>query len=241
MTMLSKVKYFILDSLFPIRCISCGKENYWICEKCFSLIQHLDQQNCPVCKITITPDGRTCPTCKRKNDLDGLIAAANYNNTLTSKAIHFFKYRFIDELHVPLGKLIVKAILNTEIPLPDIIIPVPLHPRRLRWRGFNQSALLAKIISTNLSELFDIKLETEILSRKRYTKPQMEISNRKDRHKNIFGAFDLQNKEIIKDKIIFLIDDVTTTGFTIFECAKVLKEAGAREVYAAIVAKQENR
>lgn len=229
----------MLDCLFPVRCILCQKEDFWICHKCLSSIKKFGDQICPVCQKLTTPDGKVCINCKRNNSLDGLLVATDYRDPLISKAIHFFKYRFIEDLHIPLANLIVKNLQSAEIPLPDLIIPIPLHAKRLRWRGFNQAVLLGKIVSEKLAEPYEIPMDVEILKRTRYTKPQMKIMRRSDRQKNILGAFRIYNSNAIKNKIILLIDDVSTTGFTIFECAKVLKKAGAKEVYAAVVAHEQ--
>lgn len=143
-TILQKTKKVILDTLFPISCLSCGKTDVWLCKNCLNKISQKNNQVCPYCEKMITPNGYTCFACKKKYSLDGLLVASSYKDRVISKAIHLYKYRFAEELSSPLGDIIIKSIKNSELPLPDIIIPVPLHPRRLRWRGFNQSELLAK-------------------------------------------------------------------------------------------------
>lgn len=166
--------------------------------------------------------------------------ASSYQDKIISKAIHLYKYRFVESLCHPLGDIIIKAIRNSELPLPDTIIPVPLHPRRLRWRGFNQSELLARNVLEKIAPGFPIELENNTIGRVRYTQPQMEIKNHSQRRKNIENAFKISRDNIkkIRNKRILLIDDVTTTGITLFECAKTLKQSGAKEVYAAVIARQ---
>ncbi|MDP1620398.1 MAG: hypothetical protein Q8M12_05395, partial [bacterium] len=90
--------------------------------------------------------------------MDGLLVAAKYKDDHLGKLVHLYKYRFIEDLHIPLGKILTEAILQSRLPIPDIIIPIPLHPRRQRWRGFNQSQLLAGHISRNLAPGFEIPL-----------------------------------------------------------------------------------
>lgn len=230
---------FILDTLFPIRCLGCKKEGFWICQDCQENLPLQTDHVCPVCERSTTPDGRSCLACKRKSPLDGMLPAASYLNPLISSAIHHFKYRFIDELNIPLGDLLTKALQKTDLPIPEIIIPIPLHSRRLRWRGFNQSTLLAAQISKNLLPEFEIYLAENLLIRKRYTEPQMKIKDYQSRRQNLSDAFSLTNCEIVENKIIFLVDDVATTGSTIFECSKILKTAGAKEVFAVVIARQE--
>jgi len=168
--------------------------------------------------------------------------------------IHALKYRFIENLAEPLAKLLLKSLLQNEIPLPDCIIPVPLHPRRLRWRGFNQSLLLAQKISEDLTPLMKIEI-LEILERRKYNRPQMEIKKYQDRLDNVKGIFRLKDEPRttasqlwppvvrgsspdLKNKIILLLDDIATTGATLEECARTLKEKGAKKIYAAVVARQ---
>ena len=134
----------------------------------------------------------------------------------------------------------VNALLANEIPLPRAFIPVPLHPRRLRWRGFNQALRLAENISQNLAPPLKIPV-LDILERRKYNKPQMEVKNYQDRLKNVHDLFIIEsdaNLVHVKGKTVCLIDDIATTGATLQECAKVLKEAGAKKVFAAVVARQ---
>jgi ComF family protein len=233
-----KIKSFIIDILFPIKCIACNTEEEWLCRKCFKDIKLNEKSICPICEKNETPDGRTCFSCKKKSSLDGLIVTTSYKNTLIAQAIHFFKYRFIFDLHLPLAKLMTSSLQSSDVPICDFIIPIPLHSKRLRWRGFNQSELLAKYISQNLLPT-EIILENQILSRIKNTKPQMKIGHFKERQYNIKNAFFISNPEKIKGKSILLVDDVATTGSTILECAQILKKNGAKEVFAIVIARQE--
>ena len=136
-----------------------------------------------------------------------------------------------------------KGLFKSNLPLPDFIMPVPLHSRRLRWRGFNQAKLIAEIISQKLTPGFEIPILDEILIRKKYTRPQMKVKNYLDRQKNIQDSFILNEPgfEKVKNKKILLIDDVATTASTLLECARILKENGAKKVFAAVIARQEIR
>lgn len=236
-----KLNNFILNILFPIRCISCSKHGEWFCEKCFLQIKLPNEHVCGICEKMITPDGRTCQACKKKSSLDGLLTCASYKQDSISRAVHFFKYRFINDLHVPLGNLMVNVMQKTDIPLPNLILPIPLHKRRLRWRGFNQSFLLAKKISEKLLPGTTLQIDENILIRKKYTTPQMSIKDYKHRQQNLSGAFLVLNEKQIRNKIILLVDDIATTGSTILECSKVLKNAGAKEVFAIVIARQESK
>jgi len=237
---LQKTKEVILDTLFPISCISCNKTNDWLCSTCLNKIPLKSEQVCPYCEKAITPNGYTCFECKEKYSLNGLLVTSSYQDKTISKAIHLYKYRFIEDLSCALGDIILRSIQNSDLPLPDMIIPIPLHKRRLRWRGFNQSELLAKYVSEKITPGFPIALENNLLERFRFTHPQMEIKNNFARKKNIENAFKIPKDKLklVKNKRILLVDDVTTTGATIFECAKTLKKSGASEVFGVVVARQ---
>lgn len=239
--LLKKISIFTLDILFPIRCVLCRKEGAWVCHSCFSKIRTKDQQLCPICERMITPGGYVCHSCKRKSPLSGMIVATSYGDSSVSKLIHFFKYRFASDLHAALGEILLRVIHKSEIPIPDLIVPIPLHSRRLRWRGFNQSALLGKYLAEKLLPNMPIIFSENILKRTRYTPPQMKIKDFSRRKSNIKNAFAVRNESEVKGKTILLVDDIATTGSTIFECARVIKDAGAREVYAAVIARQESK
>lgn len=261
MKIFNKIKVFALDVLFPIACLSCGRENDWLCGKCLDKIPLKTDQICPLCEKKTTPEGRVCFSCRKKSSLAGMLVASSYKDEIISSAVHFFKYRFAQDLHIPLGKILLKSLLNSQLPLPDFILPVPLHPRRLRWRGFNQSELLAKYVAENLTPGFPIAVLDNFLLRQKYTRPQMEIKKYSRRKKNIENAFSLNSSEgstfgiptleINPEQLqllehcnnynVLLVDDIATTGSTLFECAKVLKTAGAAEVFAVVIARQETK
>lgn len=239
--MLGKFRKFALNTLFPIRCLACQKPDVWLCKDCLQKIPLILEQKCPICENKITPQGQICFDCRKKLRIDGLLAAASYSQEVLAQAVHLYKYRFIEDLKNPLGKIMAKALHQFEIPLPDIIIPIPLHPRRLRWRGFNQSELLARYISCHITPGLLIPVENNILVRKKYTTPQMEIKNYFHRRKNLENAFAVSRAERgkLKNKRVWLVDDVATTGSTLFESARVLKKSGAGEVWGIVIARQE--
>jgi competence protein ComFC len=133
-----------------------------------------------------------------------------------------------------------QSLVKSDFPIPHIIIPVPLHKRKLRYRGFNQSQLLANAISDNLAP--PIKIRTaDILERKKYNPAQMEIKNYQKRIENVKNIFSLRpdfDKIMLRNKIVLLVDDIATTGATLQECTKVLKENGVKKVFAVVAARQ---
>lgn len=238
---IENIHTLFLDILFPVECLACGSENEWLCDKCLSNIKLQTEQTCPLCEKVSTPDGRTCFACKKNSSLDALLVCASYREKIISKTVHNFKYRFVENLSVPLGKIMVQKIAYSDIPLPDLLLPIPLHSKRLRWRGFNQASLLTKRLSAEIAPGIEIPISENILFRTRFTRAQMKIKNYQQRRANIRNAFEISDPEKIKGKTILLIDDIATTGATLFECAKTLKENGAREVFAIVIARQEMR
>jgi ComF family protein len=165
--------------------------------------------------------------------LDGIFTATDYSDKFVRTAIHYFKFRFIKELANPLAQLLIIFFEKIKINLKDpIIIPVPLNKKRFLERGFNQAELLAKIFA----EHFNYLLMTDLIERSRNTPHQIGL-NKERRLTNVQGAFRISPAKFIQNKNIILIDDVVTTGSTLEEMAKVLKENGASKVYGFSVAK----
>jgi ComF family protein len=148
-------------------------------------------------------------------------------------AIHRFKYGEKSYLADSLGPLLSKF-SESWIDKPDgfVTVPVPLHKKRLRERGFNQSLLLARHVAGQLHT----ELDFLSLRRVRYTLPQTGLG-KEERRKNVKGAFRLENNEAFKDKPILLVDDVATTGNTLNECSRVLRKAGCKDILCLVLAR----
>lgn len=246
--MLKKITTFILDTLFPVACFFCQKKDFWLCDECLNKISLLPFQLCPYCEKEASSGGHICEKCKKraleKNTplpLDALICAVKYSDI--SRFVHLFKYNFISDLGAPLGKIIIKNFLKNNLPLPDLIIPIPIHKRKLKWRGFNQAEILAQTVSQNLTPGFILPVCLNILIRQKNTRAQIKIKNYSERLANVRDIFAIlpKKEDLLRDKKILLIDDIATTGATLFECAKNLKSAGAKKVYGAVIARQEIR
>jgi len=241
----SELENWLADFIFPFYCIGCEKSGIVFCQECQKKIPLKSFQVCPLCEKTVTLRGEVCQLCKeseifQKTCLEQLIVATSYNEKIVQKLIHLFKYNFVRSLDEPLGNILTKSLLKNLDFVPDLIVPVPLHPLRQRWRGFNQSALLAQKIAFQLSPPFEIPVEKELLKRTHYTLPQMKIKSQEKRRANLIDAFALEKKfqEKIRDKKILLIDDVCTTGATLFECSSLLASASAKKISAAVIARQ---
>jgi len=122
--------------------------------------------------------------------------------------------------------------LNSSFPCLDLVVPIPLHRKKLRERGFNQAELIAKVVAKHLQ----VRLTKGNLKRTKATITQTSL-DRKERRRNLREAFTVKNRDGFQAKNVLLVDDVYTTGTTIKEAAKVLKEAGVKEVYVFALAR----
>ncbi|OGD31516.1 hypothetical protein A3C91_01410 [Candidatus Azambacteria bacterium RIFCSPHIGHO2_02_FULL_52_12] len=215
----NKVLKFFFDILFPAFCVGCKKEGRFLCPSC--------RQKIVVKRVPEYPP--------QKTGVKTLFAATDYHAKLISDLIARYKYGFADELHADLADLLIEHARRAQFQKRDdhIIAAVPLHRRRLHWRGFNQADLLARRVAGH----FAIPYRPGALARIKNTAPQIEMTDRKDRLENIKGAFACVDKSAVRNKTVILVDDVSTTGATLAECAWALKQAGARSVIGFVVAK----
>lgn len=218
----------LLDLLFPKRCVGCKNIGSYICSACITTIRSIDYQLCPVC-VKPAIGGITHPRCKTPWGLDGLFTAVHYDGVMRM-AIKTMKYQYVSDLNASIVEIVVSRIPST-FPRFDYLVPVPLHPKRNRERGFNQSTLLAN----GLSKSLNTHVENKILIRTRYTTPQFSL-DKIHRKANLSGAFALSTGTSVQGKTIALIDDIATTMATLSECAKVLKRNGAKNVWGIVVA-----
>lgn len=224
-----KLKNDFLDLIFPRFCVGCGLEGAWLCNKCKKDIIEVLAQICPDCG-RLSQNGRYCPRCRKGKSLKGIIVAAYYEEGAIREVVHNFKYNSVTELSDILARLLINAYKKANLKI-DLITFAPLHPKRLAQRGYNQAEILAQKLS--------LKTGTELknlLKKTRSTKRQVEMSG-KNRRKNLIGAFVLNGKQNIKNKKILIVDDITTTGATLNECALVLKNKGAKEIWGLVVAR----
>ncbi len=232
---LAKMGEFCLDLFFPRICLNCQREGKWLCDDCLATLEIQSNVFCPICLRRVL-DFRTCPSCKNKTNLAGLLWAAPYQNFLVKKLIHQFKYEpFIKELAQSLAYLIISHLLLIEIEAGRLqefaLVSIPLHKKRKKWRGFDQ----AEEIAREISNYFKMPILNNALIRRKETLPQMDLEG-KDRE-NIKGAFFCQKPDLIKGGKFFLVDDVYISGSTMEEAAQVLKEAGAKEIWGLVVAR----
>jgi len=226
--------------------LGCQKEGTYLCEDCRATLD-ICQFNYCLCENnpqTLPPNSiqGKCPKCQDKK-LSGLFSALPYKEKqLTKKLIYQFKYQpYLKDLAKTLASLIIEHLIlsskNTnEIWENAVLIPIPLDKKKFKIRGYNQSEELAK----ELSKILKIPVILDCLIKTKSTNPQMELG-KIEREKNLQNAFDLQNcarSDLTQFKKVFLVDDVYTTGSTMQECAKILKQAGAKQVWGICIARE---
>jgi competence protein ComFC len=209
----------ILNIIFPINCLNCGKAGPELCQDCLV----------------------DCPQAERESE-NWIFPVFDYRHPPIKKAVQLLKYKGKQRLAKIFAKVIYNRILEEIADLSVlenfrdvILIPIPLSNKRKRERGFNQTEIICKELIT-LDQNVNFKMESKVLMRVTDNKHQAHLQNRAERLKNIIGSFVVNNAERIKNRNIILIDDVTTTGATLNEAKKVLRESGARKIIAFTVA-----
>ncbi len=228
----------ILDFVYPSRCMVCGE---WeetedsVCPECCGAFDRIGHPMCTVCgkPFESSPSDHKCGACSiKKPPYDMLRSVGKYEGSLR-EAVLRFKFNQRTSLAKKLGEMAAEVV-NTEYESIDIdsIVPVPLHPTRLRWRGFNQSMLLSRHIGSRNK----IWVDAYSLRRVRDTTPQVQLTP-KQRDFNVRGAFAISKSQFVDGRKILLVDDVATTCATLRECAKVLRKNGAAAVYTLTIAR----
>ena len=217
-----------LDVLLPPRCVGCGRVGVWLCTECLSQISLVKPPFCTRCGDAVVADG-LCARCRTSPLRIECIRSVAYFEGVLREAVHRLKYRGVTALADPLGGLM--AGYWTQHPMPaDVVVPVPLHAARLRERGYNQAALLAREMTRRVG----LAVDEQTLIRRRATTPQVELSG-SQRKENVRDAF-LCCGHSLSGKQVLLVDDVCTTGATLEACAVALYEGGAHGVRALTLA-----
>ena len=231
----------ISDTLFPPLCIACSEvlpsgHQEVFCPECRRQITFITGSCCPICGI-IFPDSPSgnhlCGTCLENRPwFTSARAAVAYDGVMLD-AIHQFKYGRNITTGTALARLLAGFdFADINLGIYDAIVPVPLHIKRLRERGFNQSLILASA----LGKKYGMAVDFSLLKRHKFTLTQTGL-DRQEREKNISGAFVAVLPERMQNRNLILVDDVYTTGATINECAKTLVKAGASQVAVLTLAR----
>ncbi len=235
---------YLLDLLFPRHCLHCHKllrglpESY-LCEACRDFILPSSQYRCAFCRKA-TVFGKTCTSCRPDHSLDRMLVATDYRDRLTEDLVKTLKYRFVPAVAYDIATTMQRYIgprgAHLDITPATHIVSIPLHPKRLRWRGFNQADLIARHLATMTS----LPYLTDALTRSKSIIPQADIQKREERMKNVTGIFEapvIPSYDGTKIKQVILIDDVATTGATLDDAARALKGAGVKEVIGFVFAR----
>lgn len=228
-----ELKNFVLDLIFPVFCLNCRMEGGWLCNACIRQV-YFKPPTCFVCKKINLPTGRTCKNCRGKTKIYAFLSPLFYDNGPVKDLIHYLKYRRVRSISNVLAGLAVDYINKYKIAflVEDlVVVPIPLYKSRRAERGFNQAELIAK----DMASILKLKINCKLLIKDKKTRFQMELSG-VERKNNLVGVFKVVDPEKVKDKNFLLLDDVKTTGATLEEAAKTLKQAGARKVWAVTIA-----
>ncbi len=220
---------YLLDLLYPPRCVGCGQIGTLYCERCLDSVSVVPLPCCSLCGQPQEVPGLCSQCAVRPLRIDGIRSLALFEGTLR-EAIHCFKYKYMRALAVPLGDMLVEFWSKSLFSV-DVLVPVPLHRRRLRERGYNQAQLLAQ----HLGFAVDVPVVCDVLRRVRYTASQTRLGVH-ERRQNVADAFCCIDSSL-QGKRVFLIDDVCTTGSTLEACSVALEAGGAASVWALTLAR----
>ncbi|MCX7841760.1 MAG: ComF family protein [Clostridia bacterium] len=215
---------YILKLIFPPKCFGCRRQLPFdtameVCKECYEKIPFTDSHTDTMLRHSLTGCDEVVCVCEYSGSVKEAIKRYKFSNKPCYHRI------FAVLLEHKLKKV-------TDCRNFDIIVSVPLHKNKLRSRGYNQSQLIAR----ELGRLLGVREDSAALVRVRDTQSQSLISNRDERHENVRDAFAVSDIEKVSLKSVLIIDDIMTTGSTLGECCRALKEAGAKKVTAAVIA-----
>ena len=220
-----------VDSFFPRQCVGCGKVGGFLCPECLGKLPRLLPPLCPNCGRS-QASGIVCPDCRqRQTEIDGIRSPFRFDEVIR-KAIHQLKYRNLKAISPCLAELLADYLRSNSLP-GEALVCVPLHPRRLRERGYNQSSLLAK----ELGKSIDLPVIEDCLIRVKQAQPQVRAVDVDERRRNVADAFVCRDEKV-GGKQIILIDDVCTSGATLESCAAALKSKDATSVWGLTLARE---
>ena len=220
-----------VELLFPARCVCCNQEGAFLCWACEETLPVLKPPYCFVCSQPGRLTLRLCRTCRADPLQIGGIRAPYRMEGAVRKAIHALKYQGVRAVAPTLGQLLASFLVREGLE-GDLLVPVPLHSKRERQRGYNQSLLLAQAVG----DATGLAVEPRALTR--VTSVPSQVSLRaEERRTNVAGGFRAKHGSVSGRRIL-VIDDVCTTGATLEACALSLKEAGAVSVWGLALARE---
>ena len=228
---LVRLKGAAFDFIFPPYCVGCGREGAFICPACRQSLPRIIPPVCPRCGRPHS-SGVFCPDCIRwQADIDGIRSPFRFEGVMR-EAIHQLKYQNLRALAAPLAGMLQEYLIASPLDI-DVLVPVPLHRKRLRERGYNQTSLLAK----ELGKLINTPVVDDVLVRQRHTPPQARTATIEERTHNIADAFACRGNGL-RGRRVLLLDDVATSGTTLDACATVLKANGVDSVWGLVMARE---
>lgn len=228
---LSQLVEGTVDFFFPKQCVGCGKVGSFLCSSCEGKLPWLLSPICPKCGKP-GASGVVCPSCwQEKTEIDGIRSPFLFDNVMR-KAIYQLKYHNLKAISSRLAQFLADYLIANPLP-GEILVPVPLHPKRLKQRGYNQSILLAR----EVSKLVNLPVIENCIIRVKEAQPQAKTTNVEQRRKNVSDAFVCLDGRVNGKKII-IIDDVCTSGSTLDSCAGTLKNKGAISVWGLTLARE---
>lgn len=205
----------IFNLLFPIECVSCGRNDFLLCNDCLNKIK--------INKVNSFSN----------EFIEEVHVCSSFHNRLLQKIMHLYKYQYVEDFSKIFSKIIFKYFSKIEEKIKEpIAIPVPLHQKKLLSRCFNQADLIAQ----NFCNDFNYKINRDLVCRIKNTKQQAKL-NKKERLENVKNSFTLSNSQFVKNKNFIIVDDIYTTGSTVSEIAKLLKKGGANKIWCIVIAK----
>jgi len=221
----------VVDFFFPRRCVGCGRMGDFLCVDCRQKLPRLLQPFCQKCGKPES-SGVLCSACwGQKTEIDGIRSVFRFEGVVR-QAIHELKYRNLKAISGCLAMFMANYLRSNPVH-GEVLVPVPLHSRRLRERGYNQSGLLAQ----ELGKLIALPVIDDSLHRLKDSLSQARTTAIEERRNNVKGAFACKD-EALKAKNVILIDDVCTSGATLEACAVALKAGGAVSVWGLTLARE---
>lgn len=236
---MKSVAKFLLDLLYPtgIRCCICGSQGHRaVCERCLSAVEFFEGITCYKCGKSLRDSyqDNLCPDCKDHSfEYERAFSCFEYRS-VGKELIYSLKFKGEVRVSDIIAELMKDRIKNENLKI-DAVVPVPIHPNKLKTRGFNQSYLIAEALGQKLD-----KPLLDCLIRIRETKEQYNL-DRVQRFTNIVDAFSVKILyNMNKYNNILLVDDIYTTGSTVNECSKMLKKAGVKSIFVITAATGSN-
>ena len=225
-----RLGHLALELLFPSSCLGCGQRGELLCRECQSALPWIEPPLCERCGWPLLGEA-SCRQCRGWTELDGLRSPFRFEG-LIRQAVHSLKYENLKAVARPLAGILADYVWENPMPA-GLLVAVPLHSRRLRERGYNQSGLVA----AELGRLLDLPVAEGVVVRHRHTPAQAEADSAERRRHNVARAFAARG-EGLQGKGVLLVDDVCTTGATLESCAAALKAGGAASVWALTIARE---